>query len=429
MNHNVSNEGMLSPYRVLDLTNERGLICGQLLSEMGADVIKIERPGGDRARNIGPFFHDIPDPENSLFWFAFNTNKRGITLDIETEDGRELFKELISSADIVIESFSPGYMEKLGLNYPVLKKINPRIIMTSITGFGQEGPYRDYKDADIVLWALSGNAFLTGDPDRAPLMPSFPMSYIFSGALQAAVGTMVALYHRHCTGQGQLVDASALLSLLWSVSSEPLGPWLEQKEIIKRQGRMWYRSQIGENNKTSLVGAPNVYQCKDGDINFTIMAGPSFYKSTGALSEWIESLGMAGETLKKIDWLKFEWATVSQDVMDEIVADFSNFFKTKTKAELFEEAQKRGIMMYPFFTPKEIMGLEQLKSRNYWVEVEHPELETTIIYPGSFFKTSEAFSKYRRRAPRIGEHNEDIFFNELKLSRNDLLMLKQAGVI
>ena len=422
-------EGMLSPYRVLDLTNERGLICGQLLSDMGADVIKIEKPGGDRARNIGPFFHDIPDPENSLFWFAFNTNKRGVTLDIETTDGKEIFKRLVRLSDVVIESFDPGYMQKVGLGYSDLKEINPRIIMTSITGFGQEGPYMDYKAPDIVLWALSGNAFVTGDPDRAPLMPGFPMSYIFAGALQAAVGTMVALYHRHNTGCGQHIDAAALVSLLWSVSSEPLGPWLEQEEVMKRQGRMWYRSQVGEDKKTSLVGAPNVYQCKDGDVNFTIMAGPSFYKSTGALSNWVDNEGMAGETLRSIDWLKFEWATVSQDVIDEIVDDFSKFIMTKTKIELFEEAQKRGIMMYPFFTPKEIMGLDQLKSRNYWVEVEHPELDTTIIYPGAYFKSSENFSDHYRRAPRIGEHNEDLYLKELEMSKSDLLILKQAGII
>ena len=164
-------------------------------------------------------------------------------------------------------------------------------------------------------------------------------------------------------------------------------------------------------------------------MNFTLMAGPSFYKSTIALCNWIESEGMAGETLKSIDWLKFEWATVNQDTIDEIAEDFKKFFKTKTKAELFDEAQKRGIMMYPFFTPKEIMGLDQLKSRNYWVEVEHPELEATIIYPGSFFKTSEKFPEQRRRAPRIGEHNEDIYLKELHLSRNDLMILKQAGII
>ena len=141
-------EGMLTPYRILDLTNERGYICGQLLGDLGADVIKIEKPGGDPGRSIGPFFHDIPDPEKSLYWFSFNTNKRGITLDIETVDGQEIFKRLVRDADIVIESFDPGYMDKIGLGSPVLNQVNPRMIMTSITGFGQTGPYKDFKAPD-----------------------------------------------------------------------------------------------------------------------------------------------------------------------------------------------------------------------------------------------------------------------------------------
>ena len=136
----LTTENILSPYRILDLTNEQGYMCGKLLGTLGADVIKIEKPGGDSGRNIGPFFHDIPDPEKSLYWFAFNTDKRGITLDIETEDGQEILKRLVKNADILIESFPPGYMDKLGLGYSVLSQINRRIIMTSITGFGQTGP-------------------------------------------------------------------------------------------------------------------------------------------------------------------------------------------------------------------------------------------------------------------------------------------------
>ena len=422
-------KGTLSPYRILDLTTERGFICGKILGDLGADVIKIEKPGGDPGRNMGPFFHDIPDPEKSLYWFAFNTNKRSITLDIETVDGQEIFKRLVKKADVVIESFDPGHMDKIGLGYPVLNQVNPRIIMTSITGFGQTGPYKEYRDPDIVVWALSGNAYMTGDPDRAPLKPSYPMSYIYAGALQGAVGTLVAIHHRQMTGEGQQVDASAQVSLTWPLASEPLAPFLEQGIIQKRQGRVWFRSQIGADKKTVFVGAPNFFQCKDGDLNFTIMAGPSFGQSTGALAKWIESEGMASETLKGIDWLTFEWQTVSQEVVDEFTKDFSNFFMTRTKAELFEEAQKRGIMVYPLFTPREIMELDQLRSRNYWVEVDHPELETSITYPGSFFKTSEPFATECHRAPLMGEHNEEVYINELGLSKEELLTLRQIRVI
>jgi benzylsuccinate CoA-transferase BbsE subunit len=147
---------VLSSYRVLDLTNEKGFLCGRALGDLGADVIKIEPPGGEPARNIGPFYHDIPDPEKSLYWFAFNANKRGITLDIETTDGREIFKKLVKTADVVVESFSAGYLDKVGLEYSLLSQINPGIILTSISGFGRKGPYKDYNDRDIAAWALSG---------------------------------------------------------------------------------------------------------------------------------------------------------------------------------------------------------------------------------------------------------------------------------
>ena len=422
-------EGMLTPYRVLDLTDERGFICGKLMGDLGADVIKIEKPGGDPARSIGPFYHDIPDPEKSLYWWAFNTSKRGITLDIETADGREIFKRLVSSADIIIESFDPRYMDRLGLGYSALSQVNPRVIMTSITGFGQTGPYKDYTAPDLVVWALSGNAYLTGDPDRGLLSPSFPVSYIAAGALQAAVGTMVALYHREVTGEGQQVDAPAQLSLSCFIGPEPHGLWEQDGTIVKRQGRLWRRPQSGIGKKTVWVSSPLLYQCKDGDITFAAMAGPGLGESTASLTRWIVSEGMAGETLKKTDWIEFEWQTVSQDVVDEIAEDFSRFFMTRTKAELFEEAGKRGIMLYPVLTPKDMLEFDQLAARKYWAEVDHPELGTTITYPGSFLKTAEPPYRIHHRAPLIGEHNEEVYINELGLSRQELLTLKQIKVI
>ena len=160
---------MLSPYRVLDLANEKGYYCSKLLADLGADVVKIERPGGDLSRNSGPFYHDIPDPEKSLNWFVFNRGKRGITLNIETADGQDIFKRLVKGADFVIESFAPGYVDRLGLGYLALSQVNPRIIITSITPFGQTGPYKDYKAPEIVNMAMNGILFMCGDPDRPPV--------------------------------------------------------------------------------------------------------------------------------------------------------------------------------------------------------------------------------------------------------------------
>ena len=168
---------MLGPYRVLDLTDEKGLLCGKIPGDLGADVIKVERPGGDPARNTGPFYHNEADPEKSLFWFAYNTSKRGITLDIETTDGQDIFKKLVKTADFVIESCPPGYMDRLGLSYSALERVNPGIIMVSITPFGQTGSYRDYKAPDIVAWAMGGIMYINGNADSPPVRVSPALPY------------------------------------------------------------------------------------------------------------------------------------------------------------------------------------------------------------------------------------------------------------
>jgi crotonobetainyl-CoA:carnitine CoA-transferase CaiB-like acyl-CoA transferase len=193
---------LLAPYRVLDLTDDKGFLCGKILADMGADVIKIEKPGGDLARNIGPFYHDIPDPEKSLSWFCYNINKRGITLDIESVDGKELFKRLVKDAHFVIESFPVGYMEKIGLGYKELEKTNPGIILTSISPFGQTGPYSNYKGSDITCMGMAVVMYLSGDPDRPPVRISSPQAFM-CGSADAAAASLVAHYHRQRTGEGQ----------------------------------------------------------------------------------------------------------------------------------------------------------------------------------------------------------------------------------
>jgi crotonobetainyl-CoA:carnitine CoA-transferase CaiB-like acyl-CoA transferase len=200
--------GMLSPYRVLDLTNEKGFLCGKMLGDLGADVIKIEKPGGDNSRNIGPYYHDEVDPEKSLYWFSYNTNKRGITLDIETTQGKQIFKELVKTADVVVESLPPGNMKELGLGYEELEKINKEIILTSITPYGQTGPYKDFKYSDITLYAMGGYMSSVGDADRPPVRISHHFQTYLHGGGQAAQGVLFALYHREMTGEGQYIDVS-----------------------------------------------------------------------------------------------------------------------------------------------------------------------------------------------------------------------------
>jgi len=243
---------MLHPYRVLDLTDEKGLFCGKLFGDLGADVIKIERPGGDPGRNIGPFYHDEVDPEKSLFWWAFNNNKRGICLDIETADGQDAFKRLAQGADFLIESFAPGYLDKLGLGYPALERINPGLIMVSITPFGQTGPYKDYKATDIVAWAMGGQMYPWGDTDRPPIRISHHSQAYLHAASEAAVGALLALWHRQSTGKGQHVDVSIQESVV-RVTYAATASW-DMLRVNQQRG-----SQSRGNAQVTRM-----WPCKDG---------------------------------------------------------------------------------------------------------------------------------------------------------------------
>jgi benzylsuccinate CoA-transferase BbsE subunit len=413
---------VLSCYRVLDLTNEKGFLCGKALGDLGADVIKIEKPGGDPSRNIGPFYHDIPDPEKSLYWFAFNASKRGITLNIETADGRKIFKELVKTADVVIESFAPGYMDKLGLGYPVLSQINPGIIMTSISGFGQEGPYRDYNDRDIAVWALSGFMYIMGDADHPPLVPSYPHGHLV-GAMNGAVGTVTALCHRQVTGQGQQVDAITQQALCFAISIATKVPWSMQKVIPTRKGRNRMMAKDGEAN------FPFFWECKDGYIVLTLAFNPAYASSSRAFVEWMKEDGIDPGVLGRIDWDTENLSNYTIKDIDEVREAISKFFKRHTKIELNDGALERRIQLNPLLTPKDQLQFRHLIERDYWIEVEHPELDTKITYPGGFAKISEAECGIRRRAPLIGEHNDEIYKKELGISTEDLVVMKQRGVI
>ncbi|MFC1909139.1 CaiB/BaiF CoA transferase family protein [Chloroflexota bacterium] len=413
-------EIVLSGFRVLDLTDEKGLLCGRMLGDLGADVIKIEKPGGDPARNIGPFYHDIPDPEKSLHWFAYNANKRGITLNIETTDGQSIFKRLVETADFVIESFSPGYMERLGLDYPSLSKLNQRIVVTSITPFGQTGPYRDYKAADIVGMAMGGLMYLTGEPDRPPLSISIPQSYLHAGG-DAAVGAMIAHYHREKSGEGQHVDVSIQESLIWTTASSI--PFYElHGSKLGRTGAL--RAGHYENAMERQL-----WPCKDGFVIFNLVGGVFGAKINGALTEWVDSEGLADEFIKGIDWNEFDMATVTQDTINRVEKPIGDFFLNHTKSEIYEGAMQRGIGVCPVSGMKDLMENPQLGAREFWVDITHPELGETITYPGVAVVASETPCRIRRRAPLIGEHNQEIYEKELGFTETELSTLKQDKVI
>ncbi len=412
---------LLGSPRVLDLTDETGFLCGRILADLGADVIKIERPGGDASRRVGPFYGDRPDPEKSLYWFAFNANKRGITLDLETGQGREILAKLIAAADFVIESFKPGYLEALGLGYAEISRLNPWLIMTSITPFGQVGPYRDYQGPDIVCVAMSGWMFRMGDPDRAPVRVSVPQAYLNAGA-EAAAGTMMAYYHREKTGQAQHVDVSIRESLVPHSQTSP-AVWELNHLLLRRVGP--YLIGLGGGK----IRRKLIWSCRDGFVAFIVFGGMLGAATNSGLVRWMESAGMADDYLRNMNWEAWDMAKNTQTEIDHIEKLVSEFFLTRSKKELYEEALKRRIMLMPVSGARDIMDNAQLQARGFWDSLSHPELETRVQYPGIPFRTVETLFKIGQRAPLIGEHNREIYETELGFTAEGMDELQRRGVI
>ena len=412
-------EKMLSHLRALDLTDDKGFLCGKILADLGVNVIKVEKPGGDPSRRIGGFWGDTPDPEKSLYWFAYNSNKKGITLDIETARGREIFKKLVKTADFVIESFSPGYLDKLGIGYRNFSKIYPKIIWASITPFGPEEPYRDYKDSDIVVMGMSGTLYQTGEFDGPPVHISLPQACLHAGA-DAAVGCMVAYYHREMTGEGQHVDVSMQQSAAW-FQANAVPTWELNKGILKRAGA--FRAGTSRN-----VGQRQVWPCKDGYLFFNVIGGRTGAKTLSSLVAWMDEDKLATDFLLNLDWNNFDMFTVTREVMDKISRPIGEFFLRHTRRELLQGAVPRGVSIGPLSSMQDLLEDECLKERKYWTQIEHPELGTSITYPKEFVRSSAADCSIRFRAPLIGEHNEEVY-QEIGLSEKDIDKLKKTRVI
>jgi crotonobetainyl-CoA:carnitine CoA-transferase CaiB-like acyl-CoA transferase len=412
----------LAPFRVLDLTDEKGFLCGKILGDLGADVIKVERPGGDASRRLGPFYHDEPHPEKSLYWFGHNVNKRGITLNLECADGRALYMKLVKNADIVVESFPPGHLDGLGLGYEDLREFTKgRIVMTSITPFGQEGPYKSYKASDLGIMAMSGCMSLLGDPDRPPVRTSIPVSYMWAGSY-AALGTIMALFHKQMTGIGQHVDVSAQASAAWAADTAPFY-WEAEGKLTKRVGN----AIAGRSIHGAVMKA--AYPCKDGYVCWLIYGARAGSITNKEMVKWMDEKGMATEWLKAKDWEKFDPAHATQTDFDQIMGPVAEFLAQVSKAEFQEETVNRRIMGYPVSSAQDIMENPQIGSRGVWQRVEHRELNTWITYPGSWVKMTRSGCGIRRPAPLIGEHNEEIYVKEMGLSKSDLVVLKEGDII
>jgi crotonobetainyl-CoA:carnitine CoA-transferase CaiB-like acyl-CoA transferase len=392
---------MLDSYRVLDLTDGGSLLCGQMLGDLGADVIVVEPPGGATAREIEPFFHHERNPDRSLYWWSLNRNKRGVTLDIAAPDGQERLKDLVRSADFLIESFEPGYMASLGLGYDDLAAINPRLVMVSITPFGQQGPKANWKGGDLTAYASSGALLISGDDDRPPVVLSVPQAFLHAGA-EAAVGALIAHIGRQRDGVGQHVDVSAQTAAMMATQATILAHGWGDEETKRLAGGV------------NFGGIPLKFinPASDGFVSVTFLFGSALGPFTQRLMAVMCEEGFVDEATRDKDWINYTNLILSgQEPVSEFIRcsqAIAEFTKTHTKEELFQMGIEKGLLIVPVATIDEVANSEQLASRNFWRELEHPELGQRVTYPGPFVNSTTPL-QYRRRPPLVGEHNDEVF--------------------
>ncbi len=421
----ASDEGMLSPFRVLDLTEGGCVLGGKVLGDLGADVIKIEPPGGSPTRQIGPFWHNEVHPERSLFWWAYNTNKRSITLNIESADGAGIFRRLVEKADFVLESFPPGYMDGLGLGYEALNQINPRVIVASITPYGPSGPKANYAWRDLTIWSSGGPVYMTGDPDKTPVAISFMYQATLNAGAEAAAASMIAHHYRENTGQGQHVDVSMQEVAYWIMTS-----WQEFWEtdgtIPRRFGGPPRRPTTGR-----LRERRQVFPAKDGYVVFWVQGGwGGGVHSTQAVLKWMEEEGMAPERLLNFDWEHdYDLSTMTNETLDALEQGFVDFFSTRTKEEVSEHAIRDHIMIGAVNNCEDLANHPHLNARDFFEGVWHEDLGEKVTYCGPPLKASETPLTRRRPPPLIGEHNVEVYQEELRLSVEELIALRHAEVI
>ncbi len=401
----MENAGALTGLRVLDLTGHRAQLCGRLLADMGADVIKVEPPGGDPARRIGPFAGDLPHPDRSLFFWFYNLNKRSLTLELGHERGRELFLRLVSSADAVIESFAPGFLAKQGLGYEQLSRTNPGVIVTSLTPFGQSGPYRDFEADDTVLAALGGMLYVNGSPGRPPVRP-FGLQAYHSAAYYGAIGTMCALMARERDGLGQWVDLSMQEATASAV--EHVAPsFFGAGQVEPRRGTLHW-------SRFFRVG-----KCPDGYVLHCTLGDWT------SLVEWVAGDGKA-QDLHEAKWNDFvvrrQQAEHIFDVLDEWVKDYAS-------NDLLERAQLLRLPYAAVRPPEALFEDAQLKARDFFVEVEHPELGRSFRYPGAPYLFHGTPWRVYRRPPLVGEHCRQVLCDELGVGADELAVLAGEKVI
>lgn len=393
---------LLAEYRVLDLSSSMGGFCSKLLRDLGMDVIKVEPPAGDTTRREAPFAKGQGYPEGSLRFAYLNAGKRGITLNIANPDGQKLLLDLVARSDIVLEDFAPGYLSAHNLGYEILVERNPKLILVSLTGFGQDGPYAQFATPDIVGNAMGGLLYISGDPQMTPCNPPETQSYYYA-SLFASYGAMLAVWQRETHGIGAWIDASIQASM--ALHEHVAFNYSAEGRVMKRAG-----SQHQHN-------APaNLFQCKNGWIALFVTQ-----------NHWPILLKVWDDHDPALDDPKWINSNLRRQNADYINAQVTSFTSRFFKEDLAELMQENGIPGLPVNSPSDFMKDPHIQARGFFAEVTHPIL-------GTFAQPRSPFMIDGKRgapmpAPLLGQHNQDVFCGELGLSAKELAVLVAKGII
>jgi CoA:oxalate CoA-transferase len=399
----------LEGIRVIDLTRiYAGPYCSMLFADMGAEVIKIEPPEGELIRDNPPMVEqgkDGPhDRSRSGYFLTLNRNKYGITLNLKHPRALEIFKDLVKIGDIVLENYAPGVMKRLGIDYPVLREINPRIIMCSISGFGQTGPYSERMAFDVISQAMGGLMSITGQPGNPPTRVGTSLGDV-NASVHAAYAIMTALYYREKTGVGQYVDVSMLETMV-AILEGAIVRWTIGKEL---------QTPIGSMNPHEAPMA--AFRCKDGFIIIATVGDEHWQRFCRAIHrpDWAADPGYRAKHQR---WQK---KYILQEEIEKITTQY-------TVKEVGEMMDRERVANSPIFNIKQVVEDPQLEDRGYFVEVEHPVIGRAKI-PGIPFKLSETPGRVERPSPLVGEHNEFILGKYLNIDKEELKKLKEEGAI
>ena len=412
----------LEDLTVLEITDDKGMYAGKLLADMGATVILIEPPTGHAARHVGPFASNIPDLNSSLLFWYNNTNKKSTTIDIQTDTGASIVRDLVKSVDIVIESTPPGYLESLGLGYSQLSEINPKLIMTSITPFGQTGPYRNYEASNLVLMAMSGimNSCGYDDLPGSPPISCDGLQGYATGCNLAVIATLTALYHRDINQEGQWIDCS-IYEALSGTTEAAMPNWYFNKQTPFRQ--------TGRHH--GVVATPSTqYESGDGKLINGFDIPPRTVARWDALISWMDETGMAKELKDDSFRQMIRERSRDKDKIDIIVLRVREFIKSMPAEEAYHRAQQIRLAWAIIRSPEETLQDPHFaEDRQFFGEVHHPETQQSYKYPGAPYKFHKTPWSIDRRAPLLGEDTLQVLHDLLSFTPEDLVLLRESRVI